>query len=330
MDNETVLFDRIELVKTLAGLYDLEATTYISFSGGKDSCVLSKLIDLALPDNKIPRVYKNTGIEFPQMVKFVRSLQEHDDRIIILPPKKPIKRTLDIVGYPFKAKQHSHNVAIYQRHKEKCELYKKLIEENPRLLEDYDFIRDLPKGVKTFVKYYYDIRENANTTTLYTYNDCPKILKYQFTPDFNIRISDECCKEFKKTSFYEYEESSQRPNCFTGQRKAEGGNRANLKCISNARNGKHFNILAPVTDDWIEWFIKKYEIPLCELYLPPFNFERTGCMGCPFNLKLSHELQMLKEHAEETFNQCYILWKPVYDEYLKLSYRLKRNNNYEN
>lgn len=322
MDNETILFDRIEMIKTLADLYDLEKTSYISFSGEKDSCVLSKLIDLALPDNKIPRVYKNTGIEIPQMVKFVRSLQQQDERIIILPPKK-IKHTLDIVGYPFKSKQHSHNVAVYQRNKEKCELYKKLIEDNPGLLENYEFIRSLPKGVKTFVKYYYNIRENADKQIVYKYNDCPKVLKYQFSPEFTIKISDECCKNFKKNSFYEYEESSQRVNCFTGQRKAEGGYRSNLKCITAARNGKHFNILAPVTDDWIEWFINKYEIKLCELYLPPFNFKRTGCMGCPYNIELNHELQTLKNHAKETYYQCYALWKPVYDEYLKINYRLK-------
>ena len=159
MDNETILFDRIEMIKTLASLYDLETTTYISFSGGKDSCVLSKLVDLALPDNKIPRVYKNTGIEYPQVVNFVRSLQENDDRIIILPPKKPIKNTLEIVGYPFKSKRHANIVATYQNNVEKCEFYKNLINENLDLLNDFEFIHNLPIGVKTFVKYYYGVRE---------------------------------------------------------------------------------------------------------------------------------------------------------------------------
>ena len=49
--------DRIAKIKSMNKLYDLEHKAFISFSGGKDSCVLSKLIDLALPDNKIPRVF---------------------------------------------------------------------------------------------------------------------------------------------------------------------------------------------------------------------------------------------------------------------------------
>lgn len=159
MDNETILFDRLEMIKTLSVLYDLEETTYVSFSGGKDSCVLSKLIDLALPNNRIPRVYKNTGIEYPQMVKYVRSIAEQDSRFIIIPPRKNIRKTLELVGFPFKSKQHSHNVAVYQHNVMKCEKYKKLIDESPKLLTDYDFIHNLPSGVKTFVKYYYGVRE---------------------------------------------------------------------------------------------------------------------------------------------------------------------------
>ena len=40
---------------------NLENNAYISFSGGKDSTILHYLIDLALPNNKIPRVFINTG-----------------------------------------------------------------------------------------------------------------------------------------------------------------------------------------------------------------------------------------------------------------------------
>lgn len=169
MDNETILFDRIEMIKVLSALYDLDNHSYIAFSGGKDSCVLSKLIDLALPNNKIPRVYKNTGIEYPQMVNFVKESSKLDNRIIIIPPKKHIKNTLDIVGYPFKSKMHSNTISIYQNNIEKCERYKNLIDNNLNLLKDYEFIHNLPKGVKTFVKYYYGVRERE----LYHYEDCP-------------------------------------------------------------------------------------------------------------------------------------------------------------
>ena len=59
-------------------LYDLENKAYVSFSGGKDSTVLSALIDLALPGNHIPRVFINTGIEYREIVNFVKGIGERD------------------------------------------------------------------------------------------------------------------------------------------------------------------------------------------------------------------------------------------------------------
>jgi len=64
MDNELLLIDRIEAIKTANKKYDLEHNAYLSFSGGKDSTVLHYLLDMALPNNKIPRVFINTGIEY--------------------------------------------------------------------------------------------------------------------------------------------------------------------------------------------------------------------------------------------------------------------------
>lgn len=63
-ENEFMLQDRIQKIKSINELYDLENNAYLSFSGGKDSTVLHHLLDEALPGNKIPRVYINTGIEY--------------------------------------------------------------------------------------------------------------------------------------------------------------------------------------------------------------------------------------------------------------------------
>lgn len=75
-DYEFMLEDRIAKIQAINNEYDLEHNGYIAFSGGKDSCVLSKLIDLALPNNKIPRVYVNTGIEYNDIVKYVARERE--------------------------------------------------------------------------------------------------------------------------------------------------------------------------------------------------------------------------------------------------------------
>ena len=79
----------------------------MSFSGGKDSTILHYLLDQALPNNKIPRVFINTGIEYQMIVDFVKGLAAKDDRFVILNPTQAIKPMLEKYGYPFKSKQHS-------------------------------------------------------------------------------------------------------------------------------------------------------------------------------------------------------------------------------
>ena len=62
LTNEFILQDRLQKIKQIINQYG-EENFYISFSGGKDSTVLSALVDLALPNNQIPRVFADTGIK---------------------------------------------------------------------------------------------------------------------------------------------------------------------------------------------------------------------------------------------------------------------------
>ena len=75
-ENEFLLQDRIAKIKSINEQYDLEHNAYISFSDGKDSTVLSHLVDEALPGNTIPRVFFNTGIEYKLLVAFVERERE--------------------------------------------------------------------------------------------------------------------------------------------------------------------------------------------------------------------------------------------------------------
>ena len=51
MDNEWLLFDRVEKIKQIINQYG-DDKFYISFSGGKDSTILHHLVDMALPGKK--------------------------------------------------------------------------------------------------------------------------------------------------------------------------------------------------------------------------------------------------------------------------------------
>ena len=295
-----LLEDRIAKIQAINKQYDLENNAYISFSGGKDSTVLHYLIDLALPNNNIPRVFINTGIEYLDIVRFVKELSKEDNRFVIIAPTKNVKETLETYGYPFKSKQHSHNVATYQRNIDKKELNLSL-------------------------KRYLNIIESN------TMFKCPKKLNYQFTKSFDIKISDECCNRLKKIPVKNWCKNNNKTITLTGMRKEEGGQRTSINCITTKKDKLvKFHPLLVVSDKWENEFIKKFNIKLCKLYYPPYNFKRTGCKGCPFTLNLQEQLEIMDKHLPNERKQCEIIWKPVYEEYRKIGYRLtKKENNYK-
>lgn len=291
-DFELTLFDRIEVIKTINKKYDLENNAYISFSGGKDSTILHYLIDKALPNNKIPRVFINTGIEYNYIVDFVKDLASKDDRFIIIKPSIAIKPMLEKYGYPFKSKQHSHNIAIFQN-----------------------------SGITLSIKRYLGIIESS------TKFRCPNSLKYQFTSDFKLKCSEKCCYKMKKEPAKKWQKENNKSITLTGMRKAEGGERASIGCIVTDKEKKlvKFHPLLVVDDEFENWFIKKNNIQLCKLYYPPFNFKRTGCRGCPYSLDLQEQLTTMSIYLPSERKQCEYIWKPVYDEYRRIEYRLAKN-----
>lgn len=315
---EFLLEDRIAKIKSMNEQHNLENNSYISFSGGKDSTVLHYLIDIALPNNKIPRVFINTGIEYLDIVKFVKELAKHDDRFVIIQPTKNIKQTLEEYGYPFKSKAHSHNVAIYQRNKEKIDGY---------LNKEAKVSDELPRGCKSVVKYYTGIRFNkeGEKYDLPKFS-CPKQLKYQFNPTFTIKLSDQCCYKMKKEPVNEWQKQSGKSITITGMRSDEGGNRTNLTCIITDKNKNviKFHPLVVISDEWVNWFIKEQNIKLCKLYDTPYNFKRTGCKGCPFALTLQEQLDTMEIYLPNERKQCETIWKPVYEEYRRIGYRLRK------
>ena len=169
-ENEFILQDRLGVIRDTIHKYG-EENFYISFSGGKDSTVVHHLVDMALPDNKIPRVFSNTGIEFKAIVDFVKSL--NDPRLVIIRPKKKVRETLEKVGYPFKSKLYSQRYATYRRNKDAIRREIDKIEANPKLKEDYEYIHNLPKGVKAVIKFIYNLRERERDQQIYIFWDFP-------------------------------------------------------------------------------------------------------------------------------------------------------------
>ena len=156
---------------------------------------------------------------------------------------------------------------------------------------------------------------------------CPKKLQYQFTTHYKekgIKFSDKCCYKLKKEVALKYEKASNRFVAITGIRGEEGGMRALNGCtIFSEDKLKKFHPIKVITDEWEEEFIKRNNISLCKLYYPPYNFTRTGCNSCPFALDIQEELDKLYKYLPNEYWKAIRLWKPVYDEYIRIGYRLK-------
>lgn len=296
MDNELLLFDRINVIKDVIKKYG-EENFYLSFSGGKDSTMLHHLLDEALPNNKIPRVYINTGIEYLDIVNYVKHMKETDDRIVIVNSGVNIPKMLQEFGYHFKSKGHSKKLGEYQRN------------------NITDAIRKYIDGVK----------DDGSKSKF----ACPKCLKYQFTDSFELKVSERCCDKLKKEIGHRYENESNRHIPILGVRMGEGGQRENQQeCVVFDKNRKKLlkiKPINPVSDDWMNWYINTRKIKLCKLYYPPYNFKRTGCKGCPFAINLQEQLEVMESLLPNERKQCEIIWKPVYEEYRRIGYRLDKN-----
>lgn len=289
-EHEFTLADRIAKIKSINEQYDLEHNGYIAFSGGKDSTVLHYLIDEALPGNSIPRVYVSTGIDYKLISDFIHDLQKKDNRIVIIRPINSVRKVLEEHGYPFKSKIHSMCVEYFQT----------------------DRTKNMWKGYTGQRPEYWHSRT------------CPKKLMYQFTDDFKLKISDKCCFYMKEEPMQRWQKENNRTAAITGIMREEGGRRMSSSCVVfKGKKLSRFQPLVPVTKEWEEWYISISDITLCPLYYSPFNFERTGCKGCPFNVELEKDLASLREKLPSEARQCEIIWKPVYDEYRRIGYRLK-------
>ena len=77
----------------------------VSFSGGKDSTVLLHIARKLYPN--IPAVFSNTGLEYPEIQRFVRKF----DNVTIVQPKMRFDEVISKYGYPLIGKEVAE--AIY-------------------------------------------------------------------------------------------------------------------------------------------------------------------------------------------------------------------------
>lgn len=224
---------------------------YISFSGGKDSTVLLDIIRRFIdPSHKISVVFCNTGNEFPEIIRFVRSTPS----VKIIRPDIIVPKVLEKYGFPLISKEQAHGIRQVKTTKSERLRSIRLHGTNP-----------------------------AKGHTSGKISEC-----WKFLIDAPFMVSEKCCDCLKKRPFAKYEkETSEVP--IIGTMAAESTLRMQQYirrggCNSFDKNNLGSYPLSIWTDNDIWEYIQTYKIPYCELY--DMGAIRTGCMFCGFGAHL--------------------------------------------
>lgn len=262
--------------------YQTAGACYLSFSGGKDSTVVLALIKML--GLKIPAVFCDTQIELDATYNFVKWVNENYYPVTIIKPEKSFSEILKEYGKPIKSKLKSHTLRAYQNDNN-CKSAKQLFDKK-----------------------------------LYRVSIADKDF-HLLHPNFDIKSSEICCIFLKKKPFKKYMKETGGEGYFTGERVAEGGVRAfnaelrvkEGKPICTRLSGKYI-VKSPIidwSDEMVEEFIKKENVPLSEAYTK-YGMKRTGCCCCPFSKNLVEDLKILYEYEPQKYKASMFWLKDVY------------------
>ena len=290
-----------------------QGDVYVSFSGGKDSTVLKHIVDGMYDD--IQAVFVNTGLEYPEIQKFVRDVKAgkfdcFNSDVEIIRPEMRFDVVIKKYGYPVISKTVSKRIA---------ERRKQLItgKENTVAQLQLEGRHLTPDGRKS------------------QFN----IEKWSFLLDSPFPISSQCCDVMKKKPFHTYERKTGRKP-IVGTMSSEGKNRKSawIRNGCNAFDSKYpqSRPLSFWTEQDVLHYIKEFNVPYCPAYgeirvaqhdtiegqmnlidylgdyepedvLETTGCDRTGCMFCMFGCHLEKEpnrFQRMKQTHPKQYAYC--------------------------
>jgi len=242
-----------------------DGKVYVSFSGGKDSTVLLHLIRKFYPD--VPAVFVDTGLEYPEVKSFVRSV----DNVTWLKPKMPFYEVIKKYGYPVISKEVSQK--IYQYRTAKSEKTK------------------------------HTRWHGANNK--YKSGKIPEKWK-PLTVSNLFKIGDQCCDIMKKRPIHKYERETGL-HSFIGVMAKDSALRKQscLRYGCNMENGKASRPMMFWLEADVWGYVKKYNLKYSKIY--DMGELNTGCMFCMLGVHLEkgmNRFQRMKLSHPKQYNFC--------------------------
>ena len=293
-----------------------DGEVYVSFSGGKDSTVLKHIVDNTSGVHDVPAVFVNTGLEYPEIQRFVRDIKAgkwdcFNPDVVILRPEMRFDEVLLKYGYPVISKEGS-----------------KIIKEARAAIEQNN------TGSTAWKKLKGELIDNKGEKSQYNME------KWAFMLDAPYLISDNCCAVMKKRPAKKYaKETGRKPIIGTLATESRLRYQKWIRSGCNAFEEKMptSQPLSFWTEQDILHYLKKYNVPYCSVYgdiqvKPPEGTEegqvnmidflgcyepedtlettgctRTGCIFCMFGCHLEKEpnrFQRLKETHPRQYEYC--------------------------
>lgn len=253
---------------------------YVSFSGGKDSTVCLDIARKLYPD--IPGVFIDTGLEYPEIREFVKTVPN----IEWIRPEMNFREVIKTYGYPIISKEVSEKIYSARKYPD-SELAKRFEDGNEH---------DKKYGSRF------------------------SIVRWRYLKDSNIPISSKCCDIMKKHPAHDYEKATgNKPivatmACESVLRKTDW--------LQNGCNlfNKTRPISKPMSI-WIEQdvlrYIKDNNLTYCPIYgeilkdkndkLYTSGCKRTGCMFCMYGVhreKQPNRFQRMKQTHPQFWEYC--------------------------
>lgn len=267
-----------------------DGRVYLSYSGGLDSTVLLHMIRQTIGD-EIPAVFSNTGLEFPEIVKFARQAQGNYEEIYPLDKNEKRLSFREVIlteGYPLISKEVSNRIRKL-RHGELSEKYRNYL-------------------------LYGDERGKLGMLPI----------KWRFLLDAPFDTSDKCCDIMKKAPFNKYRKRTGRVGYYgitQDESFMRGRQYAKTGCNVYEAKAPKSQPLGFWTKQDILRYVVENDIEICSVYgdikqTPSGEYyltgePRTGCMFCAFGAHLEPEPNRFQRMALQYPKQYSFCMKPI-------------------
>lgn len=279
------------------------------------------------PIHEIRFIWFNTGLEYKATKEHLDFLEDkYGIKIERIMPEKSVVTSCRQHGLPFINKTVSELIARLQKHgfQWEDEPYDVLIQKYPKCKSALKWwCNEYPKPSRFNIEYNHYLKE----------------FLIAHPPTF--AISNKCCYYAKKKVYMDFVQKNKCDLDCSGVRKAEGGVRSGRykDCFSEheKRSAKMPDGIARLRPafwltnaDKVE-YEQAYGIEHSRCYTE-YGMTRTGCAGCPYNLHLKEDLQILKDYEPTLYKACMNVFGKSYEyteEFHKFRAELKQKEKEE-